>query len=519
MKQNNTKLQILAGALIGALLTVSVYTLLERGSNGSSALKMAGEAKEKELLYWVAPMDANYRRDKAGKSPMGMDLVAVYADGGSGSDSGPGTIRISPEVVNNLGVRTAMAEIKSMHSKIKTVGYVNYDEDQLVHIHPRVQGWIEKLYVKAAGEAVNKDDPLYDIYSPELVNAQEEYILALDRKNKRLIKAAEDRLQALQLPARAINKLKQSRKVSQTVTFYSSQSGVIDNLNIREGFFVIPGKMIMSIGKLDQVWVEAEVFENQSAQVAQGQAVTMKLDYLPRQEWQGKVDYVYPTLNPKTRTLKVRLRFENKDQQLKPNMFAQVIIHPNLKEKILLVPKEAVIRSGSTERVVLALGKGRYKSIEVKVGRFDDKSVEILAGLKEGELVVTSAQFLLDSESSKSSDFKRMNHPLDAKDESQATPSSAEVYGVINNIMFEHRMLNISREAIEKWNRPATTLDFVVSDDVAMTGLENGMKIQFVFHVMNGQFMITELYPQAPADPQAALENTKFSDSDNEQED
>jgi len=509
MKQNNAKLQILAGAIIGALLTVSGYALFGSGSSGSAVGDTASGAKEKKPLYWVAPMDANYQRDKPGKSPMGMDLVAVYADGGSGSDSGPGTIKISPEVVNNLGVRTALAELKSLHSRIKTVGYVNYDEDQLVHIHPRVQGWIEKLYIKAAGDAVGKNDPLYDIYSPELVNAQEEYILALDRKNKRLIKAAENRLDALQLPAKTIDKLKRTRKISQTVTFYTPQSGVIDNLNIREGFFVMPGKTIMSIGKLDQVWVEAEVFESQSALVTEGQSVTMTLDYLPGREWRGKVDYVYPTLNPKTRTLKVRLRFENNDRLLKPNMFAQVVIHPKAMEKTLLVPKESVIRSGSTERVVLALGKGRYKSIEVRVGRFDDKSVEILAGLDEGELVVTSAQFLLDSESSKSSDFKRMNHPLDegAMDGPDDAPSVVEVFGVINNVMIEHRMLNISRDAIEKWDQPAATLDFIVSDDVNMAGLKKGMKLQFVFHAMNGQFMITELYPQGSGDSDSSSAN------------
>jgi len=496
---------VIAAAILGSVITYAATSFF----GGSSSQEMSNEPAEKKPIYWVAPMDANYKRDKPGKSPMGMDLVPVYEDGGSGSDSGPGTIKISPEVVNNLGVRTAMAEFKSMHSRIKTVGYVNYDEDQLVHIHPRVKGWIEKLYIKAAGEPVAKDEPLYEIYSPELVNAQEEYLIALDRKNARLIKAAEERLKALQIPSRAIKKLKKTRKISQTITFYAPQNGVIDNLNIREGFFVMPGKTIMSIGKLDQVWVEAEVFESQSSLVTQGLAVTMSLDYLPGREWQGSVDYVYPTLNPKNRTLKVRLRFENKDQQLKPNMFAQVVIHPNSEQKSLLVPKEAVIRSGSTERVVLALGKGRYKSIEVKVGRYDDKSAEILAGLDEGELIVTSAQFLLDSESSKSSDFKRMNHPLEATDFSDSTPSSAEVVGVINNIMFDHRMLNISRGPIEKWDRPAATLDFIVSDDVDMAGLENGMNIQFTFHMMDGNFMITEIYPQAPSSKMNNSDNTE----------
>ena len=259
----------------------------------------------------------------------------------------------------------------------------------------------------------------------------------------------------------------------------------------------MPGKTIMSIGQIKQVWVEAEIFESQSSEVKAGLPVTMSLGYTPGVKWLGKVDYVYPTLDPKTRTLKVRLRFENKDDQLKPNMFAQVIIHPEKGKKSLLVPKEAVIRSGSTERVVIALGKGRFKSIEVKVGRYDDKSAEILAGIDEGEMVVTSAQFLLDSESSKSSDFKRMNHPLEVEESSMV--QSVDVNGVINNIMLGHRMINISRDAILEWGRPAATLDFMVDENVEMAGLENGMNIQFTFHVMGGQFMITDIFPQAPA--------------------
>jgi len=495
---------IVAAVIFGSLVTYAATSFL----GGSSTPEMSTESAEEKPLYWVAPMDANYRRDKPGQSPMGMDLVPVYADGGSGTDSGVGTIKISPEVVNNLGVRTAMAEYKSLHTQVKTVGYVKYDEDQLVHIHPRVQGWVEKLYVKASGDPVKKNQPLYEIYSPELVNAQEEFVLALDRKNQRLIKAAEERLEALQISKAVINQLKKTRKVKQTITFFAPQDGVIDNLNIREGFFVKPGKTLMSIGQLQQVWVEAEVFESQSSEVKAGLPVTMSLDYTPGVEWLGKVDYVYPTLNPKTRTLKVRLRFENKNEQLKPNMFAQVIIHPMKDEKVLLVPKEAVIRSGSTERVVLALGDGRYKSVEVKVGRYDDQSAEILAGLDEGEKVVTSAQFLLDSESSKSSDFKRMNHPLEPVSMSSSSASSVDVNGVINNIMIGHRMLNISREAIEEWDRPAATLDFMVNEDVDMGGLENGMTIQFTFHVMDGQFMITDIFPQVPASSEPTDLNT-----------
>lgn len=369
---------------------------------------------EKKPLYWVAPMDANYRQDQPGKSPMGMDLVPVFEESGN-DDHGPGAVKISPDVENNLGVRIAKVKEDVLHIQIKTVGYVKYDEDQLKHIHPRVEGWIEKLYVKAAGDPIKKDQPLYELYSPQLVNAQEEYLLALNRNNQSLIIAARNRLEALQLSNSFIKQLKDKRKVQQNITFNAPQGGVVDNLNIREGFFVKPGTTLMSIGKLDQVWVEAEVFERQASLVKKGLPVSMTLDYLQGRQWQGEVDYVYPALDPKTRTLRVRLRFDNQDQVLKPNMFAEVQIFVDSKERFLLVPKEAVIRTGTKKVVVLALGKGQFKSIAVELGLSDESHIAITDGLTAGDQVVVSAQFLLDSESSKTSDFKRMHHAAEIK--------------------------------------------------------------------------------------------------------
>ncbi len=406
-KKNNSIGSLILGAIFGSVATIGIYVfwvqpglIVEGQSSGDS---------EADPIYWVAPMDPEYRRDAPGKSPMGMDLIPVYENAGAETENG--LIKISPEVVNNLGVRTAIVKREALRSEIKTVGYVQYDEDQLVHIHPRVEGWIEKLHVKSAGDPVKSGQPLYEIYSPELVNAQEEMVFAMDRKNQRLVQAAEDRLKALQLPVSAIKRLKKSKKVRQTITFYTPQSGVVDNLNIRQGFFVKPGTTLMSIGTLDQVWVEAEVFERQAFQVSSGLPVTMTLDFLPGKTWKGEVDYVYPTLDAKTRTIKIRLRFNNKNYDLKPNMFAQVVIHASDDNETLLVPKEAVIRTGSLDRVVLALGDGRYKSVVVTVGRFDDQHAEILTGLEPGERIVVSAQFLLDSESSKTADFSRMSPP------------------------------------------------------------------------------------------------------------
>lgn len=408
-KKIPTWIAVFIGFLIG-VVAVSSVNYFSKDNHKMSDVNAGDNEVDNKPLYWVAPMDVNYRRDAPGLSPMGMDLIPVYDEDKSENDAGPGTIMISPDVINNLGVRTGVVERKKIHNAIVTVGYVQFDEDKLVHIHPRVSGWVEKLYVTASGEPVKQGKPLYDLYSPELVNAQEDLVLAISRKNTRLIQASEDRLRALQIPMAFIDELKRTLTVEQTVTFLAPQDGVVANLHIREGFFVQPGTTMLSIGSLEQVWIEAEIFERQASLVHKSDKVTMTLDYLPGKVWQGHVDYIYPALDKKTRTVRIRLRFDNTDKQLKPNMFAQVNVHSNSATPLLLIPREALIRTGNQDRVVLALGGGSYKSIAVQIGQRNDEVVEIIQGLDEGDRIVTSAQFLLDSESSKTSDFTRMYH-------------------------------------------------------------------------------------------------------------
>lgn len=471
----------------------------------NSTNTMAVATDEAEPMYWVAPMDANFRRDKPGLSPMGMELVPVYKNG-SANDAEVGTVTINPSIVNNIGVRTEKVKSSHLQTQIKTVGYVNYNQDKLVHIHPRVKGWIETLNINSVGETVTKGQAIYSLYSPELVNAQEEFVLALSRKNTRLIKAAKNRLLALNIPNEAIAELQRSRKVKQQVTFYAPQSGVVENLSIREGFYVQPGTMLFSIGDLTEVWVEAEVLERQAGFVFVDDNVAMTLDFLPGKTWQGKVDYIYPTLDSQTRTMKVRLRFDNKNFALKPNMFAQVIIDGKPSAETIVIPKEALIRTGTQDRVVLALGDGQFKSIAVDVGRSDGKQIEILAGLSASDTIVTSAQFLLDSESSKTSDFKRMSAmdmdmDMDMDMENTSQPvAHAQVTGIINSIDSDTRIANISRGAIEKWQRPAATLDFYIANNIALAQLSAGMEIDFTFAIENGEFTVITLHDETHAD-------------------
>ncbi|QTL37237.1 efflux RND transporter periplasmic adaptor subunit [Pseudoalteromonas viridis] len=487
---NNTLKLLLAG-LSGGALSYALMTLTATPSHTADA-----EADSNQPLYWVAPMDSNYRRDKPGKSPMGMDLVPVYAES---EEQVAGAVTISPEVVNNLGVRTAAVEVGPMHSTISTVGYVQYDEDKLVHIHPRVDGWVETLYIKAAGEPVEQGQPLYSLYSPQLVNAQEEFLIALNRNNATLIKAARERLMALQLSSDFIASLEAQRQVRQTITFYARQSGVIAELKIREGFYVNPGNTLMSIAQLDQVWVEAEVFERDTALVKAGQPVTMTLDYLPGARWKGNVDYVYPTLNETTRTLRVRLKFDNAAGQLKPNMFAQVQIQAGSKAQAMQVPSEAVIRTGKQDRVVVALGEGRFKSVAVTLGRVGLQSTEILDGLQQDDRVVTSAHFLIDSESSKSSDFKRMS--ADAK------PTQVWMAGTVNHYEAQSDVINITHDAVPEWEWPEMTMDFQLAETLDSSALKTGQSLHFEVTKTDVGYEITTIHIMAePTLPTATVD-------------
>ena len=401
---------VLLGGLAGAVATYWLETDTHEVSSAEQA-----SSERKEPLYWVAPMDPNFTSDKPGKSPMGMDLIPVYEDGGQADDA-VGTVRISPTVVNNLGVRTEPVIQGRLPNNITTVGYVAYDEDQMVHVHPRVDGWIETLFVKAEGEPVEQGKPLYTLYSPTLVNAQEELLLAINRGNQKLVEAAAERLMALNVPASLIKRLRQSRDIQRTMTVYAPRSGVIENLNVREGMFIKPGDRVLSIAALDEVWVIGEVFESQLSAVEAGNRVQMTLDYMPGREWRGRVDYVYPEVNPKTRTARVRMRFDNEDGALMPGMFARLEVQGERGKRQFLVPRESVIRTGQSDRLVLALEEGAFKSVNVSVGRVGEKYAEILDGLMPGDTVVTSAQFLIDSESSKSSDFQRMSAPQNRGD-------------------------------------------------------------------------------------------------------
>lgn len=384
------------------------------GSQEESAVDSAPSAAgEREVLYWQAPMDPNYRRDKPGKSPMGMDLVPVYAED---IDAQAGVVKIDPTVVNNLGVRTAHAIRSGLPRQINSLAYVQYDENQATQVNTRIDGWVEQLWVRAIGETVAPGAPLFAIYSPALVAAQEEYLAALQHGAESIVQASGRRLLTLGADSGLAERIAKTGEPERTVVVRANSGGVVLTMDIREGAYVTPGTRLLSLAGLDPVWVITEVFEKQAAWIDDVEEAQVFLDSFPGQTFSARLDYVYPEVDQKTRTLKLRLKLPNPDGRLRPNMFGRVVMDIAAQEESLHVPREAVIRGGSADRVVLSIGNNRYQSQQVLTGIEAGERVEILQGLREHDVVVVSGQFLIDSESSITAALERFSDPATGHD-------------------------------------------------------------------------------------------------------
>lgn len=367
----------------------------------------------KVIKYWAAPMDPTYIRNEPGKSPMGMDLIPVYEEEG-GEKLPQSTIKIDPVTVQNMGVRIAAVQRMELKKSIRALGTVTYDETRIYAVNLKFDGWIEKLCVDFVGESVTKGQPLFEIYSPELVTAQEEYLLAraqvksladssypsVRENGARLLGAARQRLQYWDLENAQIRQLEKKGEVRKNLTIYSPANGVVIKKDAVAGHFVKAGMHQYEIADLSRVWVDVEVYEYELPFIRKGMPADMELSYLPGKRLQGTVLFIYPFLNPKTRTVKLRLAFDNKEGLLKPDMYANVYIESLIDPAALVIPQEAVIDSGLRKVVFVARGAGRFEPRPVTLGLEGENSTfQVLEGLQEGDNIVTSAQFMFDSES------------------------------------------------------------------------------------------------------------------------
>ncbi len=372
----------------------------------------AGDSMERKVLYWRAPMDPNYISERPGTSPMGMDLVPVYADAEQSGSAH--TIRIDPVTIQNMGIRTTVVKRGPLVKTIRTVGRVDYDEQLVTFIDTKFNGWIETLYADETGRHIEKGERLFDVYSPELYAAQEEYLAAVRNlplleassfapareEAVKLVEAAVTKLRYLDVSDEQIETLRETGKVEKTLTIHSPARGIVTEKMALEGMYVKPGMRLFTIADLSRVWVYVDIYEYQLPWIRSGQPATMTLPYVPGREFVGKIVYIYPYLEERTRVIKVRLEFENPDLELKPGMYANIRLESELQRDAILVPRESYIDSGTRQVIFVVRGMGKFTPRDIQGGvEAEDGMVEVLYGLDEGEVVVTSGQFMLDAES------------------------------------------------------------------------------------------------------------------------
>jgi RND family efflux transporter MFP subunit len=389
---------------------VPVYEDEEQDS-GASKARATPETGERKVKYWRAPMNPDYISDKPGKSPMGMDLVPVYED----EETTQSGIRVDLNFLQNFSVRTAVVEKGSLPIEIRTIGILALNQKNIVAVNTKIEGWIEKAKVNYLGEPVRHGEVLFEIYSPQLVTTQQEYLAAIDyegklssggdfeafERAKSLLAATEDRLRYWDIDSEQITELKNSRKITRTVKVRSPISGVViakmaDSL---EGMKLTPGMNVYKIADLSTVWAEIEVFEYQIQYLRLGQMAKITLDAFPGRSWKGRIIYLEPAVNQKTRTLKADVEIANPDLELRPGMYANVKIRLTSLSSVVKIPEEAILHSGERNIVIVELHKGLFEPREVELGVSGAGYQEVRHGLSPGEVVVTSSQFLIDSES------------------------------------------------------------------------------------------------------------------------
>ena len=397
-------------------------------SGGGSATSAKVEGKG-EIVYYQAPMDPSYISEEPGKSPMGMDLVPVYENQ---VDNFGNTITINSTVVQNMGVRTAPIRKRNLTREIRAVGNVVYDETNLAHVHTKVTGYIEETHVEITGERVEKGEPLVEIYSPELVATQEEYLQAYRSAQRSggasgdLLSSARRRLEFWDISEEQINRLERTGEVRKTMTLYSPFTGVVIFTNAIDGMRVQPGNPLYKIADLSTVWVEAQLYEYEIPWLTENQKVMMHLSYTPGKTYKGRIDYIYPYLEEKTRTVKVRSVFQNPNGELKPGMYANLQLYSEIGRDVPAIPEESVIWSGERTLVFIALGDGHFAPRDVKLGALSgDGYYEVLSGARAGETVVTSGQFLLDSESKLKEALQKMLSKRESGSSKSAVPDTS----------------------------------------------------------------------------------------------
>lgn len=433
-------LTLVSGLVLGGL---TAYWFVKQQIQPMSQDEVVAEQIEEQAkpLFYRNPMNPDITSPMPAKDNMGMDYIPVYAENKAAMDMAPtGTVKIDPVTVQNMGVRTAIAKTATLSHEIRAMGRVAYDEEHITRLHPKTEGWIEKLFIDKTGTTVKTGTMLLSIYSPQLVTSAQEYLLALKSLQtlenspfedisfgaKQMAKAARERLEFLDVPEHQIRDLEQTGDIKKNIHIHSPFNGVVINIGAREGQHVSPATELYMLADLTKVWVFADVFESDLPWVNVGDKVEMTLTGIPGKVFKGSLSYIYPYAEAKTRTIKVRLVFDNEDLLLKPDMFANVTINTKRQANAITIPSEAIVRSGERDQVFVVREQGKFEPRTVKVGLTAEGLTQITEGVDVGEEVVTSSQFLIDSESKLRESTAKMLEALSMdKTQEKAKPEPA----------------------------------------------------------------------------------------------
>ena len=499
MKQTAIAILLIAAGFLGYWFGARQN---EKVGAGDTAPIAQTAASGKKILYYRNPMGLPDTSPTPKKDSMGMDYLPVYAGDGEG---GAGEVKIGTAKVQKLGVRTEAATLRELSHPVRAVGRIEIDERRLYAVAPKFEGWIERLHVNVTGQPVGRGQPLFEVYSPELVSAQREYQVAAGGVAKlgdatseaqasirQVADAALARLRNWDISAEQIEKLKgggNGDDVRRTLTFRSPVAGIVIEKKALQGARFMPGEALYQIADISAVWVLADVFERDIALVQSGQEVAVSVDAYPGKAFAGRVSYVYPTVNAQTRTVPVRIELANPGGLLRPAMYARIDLKVGAggtAPSVLSVPVSAVIDSGAKQRVIVQKAEGRFEPREVTLGLRGDEYVEVKEGVQAGELVVVSANFLIDSESNLKAALGGMQEP-------QKTAVGHRAVGVLDGIDGDGSVM-ITHEPVASLDWPKMTMGFALSNAALAAGLKPGTPIAFEFVERKpGEWVITKM--------------------------
>ena len=496
------------GLIAVALAAAGGYWIGSTKESSTSVASVAPETvqKAKKLLFYRNPMGLPDTSPTPKKDPMGMDYIAVYEGEDEGGDD-PATsnqIRISTEKIQKLGVKTEAAQLRVLDKIVRAAGRIEPDERRSYAISPKFEGYVERLHVNVTGQAIGKGQPLFEVYSPELISAQREYAIAAEGVEalkgagseaqsgmQQLAEASLRRLKNWDISEAQIKALVQSGEAKRTLSFRSPVSGIVTEKKALQGMRFMPGEVLYQVTDLSAVWVIADVFEQDIGLIKLGASAKVRINAYPDKLFEGQISYVYPTLNAATRTVPVRVELANPGLLLKPSMFAQVELPVTARGKVVTVPSSALIDSGTRQIVLIQGGEGRFEPRQVKLGARSDSFVEVLEGVQDGEMVVIAANFLIDAESNLKAAIGGFSGAATA---AAAKSVSHQAAGTIDGIDAKAGTLSIEHGPVDSLKWPAMTMEFKLANEALLKGLQPGASVDFEFVERGpGEWVITAL--------------------------